>query len=322
MNMKIKAISDEVLNILNQFYETLRVYNEINLLDLNLLSEDFFCKFLNKVFKYNLININKTMKNCPGIDLVDDSNKIIIQITSTNTAKKISDTLENSILSKFSDYNLKFLFLTNEEKSFKKKFKIPVSIKFNIKSDIIKKSQIIAQILSLTIQEAEEIRDFVRAELVNIQPPVNETLMADIVNTLSTVDVVKYNSQSKTPFEIDSKISFNKLGSLSEFISRFSIYHYILEKIYSIYTIQGINKSKRVLDYIYITYTEITLDKNLTEDKIYFELIKRISKFVEESNKYVTISKEEIKTNVTAIVTDAFIRCTIYKNPEENYVTT
>jgi hypothetical protein len=65
------------------------------LYDINKLGEDIFMHILNDVYDLNLQNANDILHDdFPSIDLVDEVNKKVIQVTSTTTLKKARDTVE------------------------------------------------------------------------------------------------------------------------------------------------------------------------------------------------------------------------------------
>lgn len=61
---------------------------KINLLDLNIYSETFFAEMINILLKFNLKNMNAIQQNIEGIDLIDHKNKVVAQVSSTNTKQK------------------------------------------------------------------------------------------------------------------------------------------------------------------------------------------------------------------------------------------
>lgn len=71
----------------------LDILNSNHLMDLNDTLEQTFCGLLNRVFGWNLINLNDDEKNFPGIDLSDCGNRISVQISSTGNANKVHKTL-------------------------------------------------------------------------------------------------------------------------------------------------------------------------------------------------------------------------------------
>ncbi|MCP4153383.1 MAG: ATP-binding protein [bacterium] len=71
----------------------IRLHNAFDFFDINRLGEDIAKDLLNIIYGYELVNLNETQKNYPGIDLADESKKIYFQVTSRSDVKKIKDTL-------------------------------------------------------------------------------------------------------------------------------------------------------------------------------------------------------------------------------------
>jgi len=94
--------------------------NQLSLYDINKLGEDIFIHILNDVYDLSLKNANKLQENFPAIDLVDDLNKIVIQVTSTITAEKVRSTIKKfKQLKQYSGYQLQFFYL-KEKPNFQK----------------------------------------------------------------------------------------------------------------------------------------------------------------------------------------------------------
>ncbi|MYF46751.1 MAG: SMEK domain-containing protein [Rhodobacteraceae bacterium] len=76
------------------------VSSKLNLTDMNIHSENFYRDFLNLLYEYDLKNINKIQHNATSIDLVDQNNKIAIQVTSTPNLAKTKKTVDSFISKK------------------------------------------------------------------------------------------------------------------------------------------------------------------------------------------------------------------------------
>ena len=74
------------LAVLSRYVEGL---NTIHYFDINTSSEDFFKGLLNRIYGYELENINIIDMNSCAIDLGDKKNKIAIQVTSNKKSEKI-----------------------------------------------------------------------------------------------------------------------------------------------------------------------------------------------------------------------------------------
>jgi hypothetical protein len=70
----------------------------LNLNDQNVMAEPVIAKLLNLIYGYNLVNLNIGKKNSAAIDLGDKRNKIAVQVTSTNTRRKIQDTINKLVV--------------------------------------------------------------------------------------------------------------------------------------------------------------------------------------------------------------------------------
>ena len=58
----------EIVSRLAWIKAQVEVLDSLNLYDINIHSETFFCGLLNVIFGYNLKNINDSEKNFPSID--------------------------------------------------------------------------------------------------------------------------------------------------------------------------------------------------------------------------------------------------------------
>ena len=69
--------------------------NQLGLHDINKLGEDIFMHILNDIYDLNLKNANNVLHDdFPSIDLIDEVNQKVIQVTSTKTLKKAKDTVK------------------------------------------------------------------------------------------------------------------------------------------------------------------------------------------------------------------------------------
>ena len=71
---------------------------KLNILDLNQHSENFYNDFLNKLYGWNLANLNELKQNVEAIDLVDEENRLIVQVSATATKRKLDNSFSKKIL--------------------------------------------------------------------------------------------------------------------------------------------------------------------------------------------------------------------------------
>lgn len=125
---------EEFNSLLSTINNELQVSGSLNLLSGAVTAEEAFRRILNSLFGWSLTNANQHTQNAAGYDLIDESERILIQVSTSCTRQKISSTLKSKIFAKFpeGDYRLKFLFVGRQDSSVKSKsFKSPDQIRFN-----------------------------------------------------------------------------------------------------------------------------------------------------------------------------------------------
>lgn len=128
---KIKNV-EEKLSILTAY---IKANTSINLNDICIISEDFFCKLLNCIFEYKLINANTIKNNYKIVDLIDEKNKVIFQITANERKDKVQNSLNKYQEEYDNTYKLKFLILSNHKNY--SDFKVKKGYSFDKKEDIL-----------------------------------------------------------------------------------------------------------------------------------------------------------------------------------------
>ena len=145
-----------------------------------------------------------------------------------------------------------------------------------------------------------------------------ESLYSNLLNVifkLSDVDLREATNKLPKSFEIDKKIDYNNLKSAKRTIETYAIYNDKLNELYEQFDKEGINKSLSIQFKVFETYSEVIELDGLTADQIYKETVSRLSDEVMNSSS-IHMATEEIYMCINIIVEDAFMRCTIFKNPE------
>ena len=78
ISLRLAILSNEV-----------KLKSAVNLLDSNVLSEDVFKTILNTIYGWDLQNANVAEQNIKAIDLVDNTAKIFVQVSSDNSKAKV-----------------------------------------------------------------------------------------------------------------------------------------------------------------------------------------------------------------------------------------
>lgn len=312
---------EEKLDVLS-----LRIKNrgKINLLDLNIYSETFFAELMNYLLGYNLENINAIKPNTEGIDLIDNKNKIIVQVSATCSKQKIEKSLSKKIYKNYLGFSFKFVAISGSADKLKSKtFKNPYKINFLPLNDIYDIRSLLNIILNMNIKNQRTLYEFIKDELGNSVDMIKvNTNLASIINILSQdnlADVI--DSPEINSFEIFRKIEFNDLLSVQSTIDDYKIYYSILDEKYKEFDKQGVNKSFSILSTIRKQYIKL-LGSNIKPYEIFYSIIDNLIELIMNSKNYVEIPYEELETCVSILVVDAFTRCKVFKNPEGyNHVT-
>lgn len=287
----------------------------LNILDMNLHAEDFYLHFFNLLFGWELKNQNTVRSNAAGVDLIDDTNKIMIQVSATATKQKIESALAKD-LSACKGYSFKFISIVRDASKLRAMiYANPHNILFSPPDDIYDIPSLLKLILAMNIERQKEIYEFLKKELKSEpDPEMVESNLAAIIDILSKEDWRKGKPHIDIiPYDIEDKISYNRLNDARVLIDDYKLHYARIDKIYSEYDKQGVNRSLSVLDAIRTEY--VTLCSAASPDECFFSIIDKVILMIRKSANYTPIPDEELALCVGILVVDAFIRCKIFKNP-------
>ena len=136
---------DAIKNALAYLKSQVELNNAINKYSINIEAETFYAGFLNVVYGFRLKNGNHTEKNIPSIDLYeecqrDDGQRVAVQVTSNNDAKKVKKTLESFCTYGYQkDYTRLVILMITEKKNYRSAFSFPadIGVQFNQNRDIV-----------------------------------------------------------------------------------------------------------------------------------------------------------------------------------------
>lgn len=296
----------------------------LNILDYHGHSEYFYQYFLNEIYGWSVSNENDKKQNVEAIDLIDHTNKFIIQVSSTASKQKIESSLTKNSIKTYADFTFKFISIARDADDLRKvTFNNPHGISFSPSTDIIDKNSILSKIRGLNIDDQERIYKFIKKELViEIDPMKLESNLAYVINILSKEDWDKTEPVAEiNSFEIDRKISHNNLNTAKIIIDDYTVHYGRVDKIYTEFDSQGSNKSSSVLSSIRQEYAKAK--SNLSDDELFFYVISKVEEKILNSSNYTSIPFDELELCINILVVDAFIRCKIFENPDSyNYATT
>ena len=295
--------------------------SSLNLQNLNIHCENFYAQLFNLIFGYNFRNLNEDNQNIESVDLIDETNHILAQVSATVTKRKIEKTLEKESLKQYSNYSFIFIFISDKDaKSLRKQtFTAPSGISFTPEQDIYDVSELLRKILTLDIDKMKDLNDFVRKELKSdIDLKKIDSDLVKLINILSreNLDETLYPVIA-LPFKIQEKIDFNGLDAIKTIIKENALFSKKLNDKYEEFDRLGVNKSHAILNVMRSTYQKLVVQHEDTTElfyKIIETIVDRIKSEMSEDN---SLSQEELELYVQIIVVDAFMKCKIFKNPEE-----
>lgn len=143
--------------------------SKLNLLDDNVIIENFIAQLMNYIYGYNLSNLNQEKSNFSGLDLGDKQKKIGVQVTSTSKSIKINDTLEKINRNESCKvFDIIKIFILSEKQS---KYSINNNysrIKFDFKTDILDFDDLFKAILYVPVDIRFKICEFIRSEITEV----------------------------------------------------------------------------------------------------------------------------------------------------------
>lgn len=303
---------------LNTLASRIHSRGKLNILDIHVLSEDFYLHFFNELYGWNLANLNNELQNVEAIDLIDYSSKVIIQVSATSTKEKIESTLQKDVIKTYNEYNFKFISISKDASALRKKtYANPHGVTFVPLNDIYDTITILNYIKSLDIDNQKRIYQFIKNELGNEVDIVKlDSNLAMVVNILSKEDWdIQDSLDSIDSFEIERKISFNNLNTVKNIIDDYKVHHNRVDKIYSEFDLMGNNKSSSVLGTIRKEYIKVM--NIVHDDDLFILVLEKIQEKTLQSANYIQIPIDELELCVNILVVDAFIRCKIFENPKE-----
>lgn len=134
--------------------------------DINHECENFYRDLLNDLYDWKLSNLNAKDRNAKGIDLIDEENKIAIQVTSNDSSTKIQDTIKKfeETYSK-NDYELYVLNILTKKNYPRAEFKFKDGSEYDLKKYNIDVDDILCAIDNCPIKKMEIISKNVEANL-------------------------------------------------------------------------------------------------------------------------------------------------------------
>ncbi len=308
----------ESLALLSKQVELL---NAVNLYDINIIAEDFFTGLFNLIFDYKLKNANVIEKNAPAIDLIDEENKISIQVTSDNSSTKIKHTISEYNNNKlYEKYDRLIVLILTRKKKYSASFDTKDKFVFSNESDILDIKDLVKFIRGLETEKIRAINDFLERELCEKVYSAKAT-QANEIDTI--IDLIEYISkhkkvQKKIDVEIDPAYKIFKRFKdfaeklISQYTTLYIVYGNAIETINE--TI-GIDEAQDIIIVFYLQEISMQfLDE--TNDNPIKALNKLVGYF---EDKLSTNGKKYDRAAIKFYLINEMIKCRVFPNEREEY---
>lgn len=304
-----------ILDRLTQLASNIYQRGKLNLTDMHVMSEDFFAGLLNIIYGLNLRNANIDKQNAEGIDLYDDKEKVIIQVSATCSKKKIQHSLDEAGKS-YKGYHFRFLPMivcsANSQK--KQEYVLSDDITFDPKKDILEIATLLKDVQSDTTgYRVEQVVDYIKKNLCTLS---GERLMSGLEYVI--VELSKDGSEDSAIdtnlYRIEAKIAFNGLSYGQDIINEYANQYKKVSRIYEEYSKQGQYKSKAVLQKLHNVYLQYK--NEYSGDDLFKRIEKELCSLVDAGNMPHGFTQEELEMCVDILMVHAFMECNIFEKPE------
>lgn len=225
----LKIITDKLAYL----EKVIEFRNEAGFYDLNIVSETFFSNLINLFYGWSLKNANNRRKNTPAIDLIDENNRISIQVTSDNTSEKIKHTIDEFIKNRlYEEFDRLIIFHIKGSKSYRTVFDTKGNFQFSVKNDVWDSKTLIQQAKKLETSKLKKICDFLQSELEerlsSKLPEASEVeTIIDLIEFITGNRQTKYRKMNSI---IDPDYKINK--RFKDFSNNFKLLYQSLLPIY------------------------------------------------------------------------------------------
>lgn len=297
------------------------ILNAVNLYDINIIAEDFFPGLLNLIYGYELKNANHLEKNAPAIDLIDQKNRIAVQVTSDNSSTKIKHTIEEFNKSQaYHLYDRLVVLILTQKKKYSSNFDTQGLFSFEKARDIWDVEKLIKDIRELETEQIKNVSDYLSEELYNKYYSVRETQAGEVDTIIDLIEYIsqhrKVNKDRETTVDPEYKIYKRFKNFADKLITEYT----------TLYTIYG--------EALNIVNETLGIDE--AQDIIIMFYLQDISvQFLEEEhdnpiaalNKLVTYFEEKLSINgkkydrsaIKFYLVNEMIKCRVFPNERSEY---
>lgn len=149
------------------------------------------------------------------------------------------------------------------------------------------------------------------------QGSLSPSLITEIINKLASKARVQFDDNINVDvISIEKKVRFNELRRWAADVSEFTPNSAEVDSIYTEFDMAGSSKTERVLFVLKKKYLQ--LSEGFHGDELFDKILEYVLEVVNNDLSLAPgIYREDVEYNARIVLVDAFIRCEIFKKPEE-----
>ena len=251
----LRSIADS-LALLGQ---QVAIRNAINLYDINIVAETFYADLLNLIEDLELKNVNTIEKNAPGIDLIDEKNKISIQVTSDNTSEKIKHSIEEFISDRsYEKYDRMIILILTGKKNYTTKFDSKGLFQFDKSTDIWDIKDLIKKVNALDTERLKKINDFLQHDLNDKYSNVRTTEASEVETIMDLIEFISSHKRKTLPgrdvivdpeYKINQRFKEFAESLIMQYTTMLGVYGTALKEVENI---QGSDDAQDIITMLYL----------------------------------------------------------------------
>ena len=293
----------------------------VNFYDINIVAEDFYAQLLNKVYGYNLCNLNAYEKNAPAIDLGDKNHRISYQVTSDNDSEKIKDTIKKFIDHKqYSTYDRLVVLILIKKKNYSTTFNTDNKFSFDKEKDIIDYTDLIKDIKLKDTTALKEISQFLEEELVCKVQHTKATKASEVDTIIDLIEYISKNRDKKEKRDtvVDPEYKIEK--RFKEFADRLKNSYILLYTLYGealniVSTVLEIDEAQDLITVMYLQDVSIKKLDEASNDPV--KALELLVNYFEE--KLSQNGKKYDRAAIKFYLVNELIKCNVFPNERSDY---
>lgn len=304
----------ELLQLLSQQFKADRALKHQNA---NIEAENFFRDWLNSIYRWSLVNANwKSNASSDSIDLEDLSQRIAVQVTTTQSPKKIRDTLEG-FQSTYGTHFDRLLFVYPSWEITEMSADVSKSaagFPFDIKRDRLGLADLLKEMQGLEIDRQNAVVALLQKLLEPLAPLLQfrmERNVAGIIDIIRHISDAEANPQASGELAPDAATKLDRFAEHAEYLRRqFIGYIDCYKAVEAAREAVGYDAARSLRCAAWLRNHSLdALDASGRDARLAFDsLVAHFRKLIEQ-----TSSPDE--NAIRYYLADEFLRCNVFPNP-------